>query len=186
MRELLKFAAVIAIVAGAAFGFISLEESKGYGLKVGRPAPDFQLRSLAGGSADLGSLRGRLVLVNIWATWCAPCVQEMPSLERLHRTLGPEGLVVMGVSVDPEDAAVSDFVKRYGLTFPILRDPAAHTAASFHTTGYPETFVIGRDGTLLRSIVGSAEWDTPEAIAYFRGLLPRRPAATDRSTSPAR
>jgi peroxiredoxin len=110
----------------------------------------------------------------------------MPSLERLHRTLGPEGLVVLGVSEDEDEKAAADFVQRLGLTFPIPRDTGAHTAAAYRTTGYPESFVVDRDGTLLRTFVGPAEWDTPEAIAYFRGLLPRRPAATERSTSPAR
>jgi len=110
----------------------------------------------------------------------------MPSLERLHRTLGPEGLVVVGISEDADEKAARDFAQRLGLTFPVLGDPGAQTAAAYRATGYPETFVIGRDGTLLRTFVGPAEWDTPEALGYFRGLLPRRPAATERSTSPAR
>ena len=186
MREIVKFAAVLLIVAGTAFGFISLQERKGYGLRPGTAVPDFRLPSLAGGATDLGSLRGRVVLVNFWATWCPPCVEEMPSLERLHRTLGPEGLVVVGISEDADEKAARDFAQRLGLTFPILRDAEAQTAAAYRATGYPETFVIGRDGTLLSTFVGPAEWDTPEALGYFRGLLPRRPAATERSTSPAR
>jgi thiol-disulfide isomerase/thioredoxin len=185
MREALKFAAVLAVVAGAAFGFITLQEGKGYGLKPGAAVPDFRLRVLGGGTSELGSLRGRVVLVNFWATWCPPCVEEMPSLDRLSRALGPEGLVVLGVAVDEDEKTVRDFVARVGVSFPILRDPGAHTAAAWRTTGYPETFVVGRDGTLLRTFVGPAEWDTPEALGYFRGLLPRRPLA-DRSTSPTR
>jgi cytochrome c biogenesis protein CcmG/thiol:disulfide interchange protein DsbE len=185
MKEIVKFAAVIAIVGGAAFGFISLQERKGYGLKPGAAVPDFRLRALSGGTTDLGALRGRVVLVNFWATWCPPCVEEMPSLERLHRALGPEGLVVLGVAVDRDDKPVQDFVAKVGVSFPILRDPEAHAAAEYRTTGYPETFVVGRDGALLRRFVGPAQWDTPEALGYFRGLLPRR-APTDRSTSPAR
>lgn len=186
MREIVKFAAVIAIVGGAAFGFISLQERKGYGLRPGDTVPELRLRALAGGTTDLGSLRGRVVLVNFWATWCPPCVEEMPSLERLSRLLGPEGLVVLGVSVDEDEKAVRDFLARVAVSFPILRDPGAHTAAAYRTTGYPETFVIGRDGTLLRTFVGPAQWDTPEALDYFRSLLPRRAAAADRSTSAAR
>jgi len=107
-------------------------------------------------------------------------------MSRLHRTLGPEGLVVLGVSEDEDEKAAAEFVRRYGLTFAIPRDTGAHTAAAYRTTGYPETFVIDRDGTVLRTFVGPAEWDTPDALAYFRGLLPRRTDATDRSTSPAR
>jgi peroxiredoxin len=186
VREIAKFAAVLAIVGGAAFGVISRLQEKDDGLRPGAAVPDFRLLSLAGGTTDLGSLRGRVVLVNFWATWCPPCVAEMPSLERLHRTLGPEGLVVVGISEDAEEKAARDFVQRLGLTFPILRDAGAHTAAAYRASGYPETFLIGGDGTLLRTFVGPAEWDTPEALGYFRGLLPRRPAATDRSTSPAR
>ena len=186
MREIAKFAAVLLIVGGAAFGFISLQEKKGYGLRPGAAVPGFRLRTLGGGTTDLGALRGRVVLVNFWATWCPPCVAEMPSLERLHRTLGPEGLVILGVSEDEDEKAAADFVQRLGLSFPIPRDTGAHTAAAYRTTGYPESFVVDRDGSLLRTFVGPAEWDTPEAIAYFRGLLPRRPAATERSTSPAR
>ena len=186
MREVFKFAAVLLIVGGAGFGFISLQEKKGYGLKEGAPAPGFTLRSVAGGEGDLGKLRGRVVLVNFWATWCPPCVQEMPSLERLHRALGPEGLAVLGVSVDEDDDAVRGFVARYGLSFPILRDPGGHAAASYRTTGWPETFIVGPDGAILRIVVGPTEWDTPEALAYFRGLLPRRRAEAERSTSPTR
>jgi cytochrome c biogenesis protein CcmG, thiol:disulfide interchange protein DsbE len=153
--------------------------------RIGTVAPDFTVQD-TDQKLSLSQFRGQVVVLNFWATWCPPCVAEMPSLERLHRTLGPEGLVVLGVSEDEDEKAATDFVQRLGLTFPIPRDTGAHTAAAYRTTGYPESFVIDRDGTLLRTFVGPAEWDTPEALAYFRGLLPRRPAATERSTSPAR
>ena len=172
MREVVKLGAVIAIVAGAAFGFVSLQEGKGYGLKEGALAPAFNLRTLAGGSTDLGSLRGRLVVVNFWATWCPPCVQEMPSLERLHRTLGREGVQVLGVSIDEDEAALRRFVAARGVTFPILRDPGGRRVAeAYRTTGWPETFVIDPAGLIKEQYVGPAEWDTPEALAHFRQLL---------------
>jgi peroxiredoxin len=186
VREVLKFAAIIAIVGGAALGFISVQERRGRGLQPGIAVPDFRLRGLSGDTTDLASLRGRVVLVNFWATWCSPCVAEMPSLERLRRALAPEGLVVLGLSVDEDESALRDFVARHGLSFGILRDPGAHTAAAYQAAGYPQTFVIGRDGTLLRTVLGPAEWDTPEAIGYFRALLARGTRDTDPSTSPAR
>ena len=185
MKDILKFAAVIAVVGGAAFGFISLEERKGYGLKPGTAAPGFRLPALTGGTAELAALRGRVVLLNFWATWCPPCVDEMPSLERLHRTLGPEGLVVVTVSVDSDEKALREFVTRHQLTLPVLRDPSARTANAYRATGYPESFVIAPDGTVMRTVVGPAEWDTPQSLAYFRSLLPRRGAMAP-STSPAR
>ena len=186
MKDLLKLGALVAAILAASFAFVALQQKKGYGLVEGAPAPPLRLPAMQGGEVGLESYRGHVVLVNFWATWCPPCVEEMPSLERLHRALGPEGLSVLGVSVDEDEGAVREFVARHGLSFPILRDPGGHTAASYRTTGWPETFIVGPDGTILRILVGPAEWDTPEALAYFRGLLPRRRAAAERSTSPTR
>ena len=185
MREILKFGAILLIVGGTAFGFLSLQQRTGQGLEAGKPVPDFHLAALSGSRSDLASLRGRVVLLNFWATWCPPCVAEMPSLDRLSRALGPEGLTVVGLSVDADEAALKGFVARHGLGFTILRDPGAHTAAAYRVTGYPQTFLIARDGTLVKTVLGPAEWDTPEAIGYFRALLARE-RATDASTSPAR
>jgi peroxiredoxin len=185
VREIVKFGAILLIVVGTAVGVISLQGQSGRGLETGSPVPGFQLPALGGGTADLAAYRGQVVLVNFWATWCPPCVSEMPSLDRLGRTLRGEGLVVLGVSVDADEQALRAFVARHDLGFTILRDPGAHTAAAFRVTGYPQTFLIARDGTLVKMVLGPAEWDTPEAIGYFRALLAReRPTAP--STSPAR
>ena len=183
MKEALKLVAVIAIVVGSAFAFVSMREAKGYGLRPGSEAPELRLRSLAGGTVDLAAMRGQVVLLNFWATWCPPCVEEMPSLERLHRALGPEGLVVLGVNVDEDDKAVRDFLPKVNVTFPTLRDPGAPVASRrYRTTGYPETFLVDRQGRIVKIFIGPAEWDTPEALAYFRGVLGGRAPA--RSTSP--
>jgi len=172
MKEWVKAALAIAAAFLAAYAFTSLRETKGYGLRSGTPAPTLRLPSLAGGEVDLGTLRGKIVVVNFWATWCPPCVDEMPSLERLHRALGPEGLVILGVSVDEDEAALKAFVARTGVTFPVLRDPGGRFAASaYHTTGWPETFVIDPAGRLRESFIGPAEWATPAAIDHFRDLL---------------
>jgi peroxiredoxin len=176
VKDVLKLAALVVAVLAASFAFVALQQEKGYGLAEGAPAPPLRLTSLQGEEVDRESHRGRVILVNFWATWCPPCVEEMPSLERLHRTLGAEGLVVLGVSVDEDGRALQDFVKRARVTFPILRDPGGRkAAAAWRTTGWPETFVIDGTGRIVRKVIGPARWDTPEAIAWFRGLL--RPAA---------
>ncbi|HXB57820.1 MAG TPA: TlpA disulfide reductase family protein [Vicinamibacteria bacterium] len=176
MKEGARLVLVGAAVVAVAFGYVHLLENKGYALKPGTLAPPFKLAALSGGEVDLGSLKGRLLVVNFWATWCPPCVQEMPSLERLHRALAGEGLVVLGISVDEDETALRRFVSEHGLTFPVLRDPGGTVAKGFyHATGYPETFVIDREGFVRAHYVGPAEWSTPEAIDHFRGLL--RPAA---------
>jgi len=172
MRSALRTAATVVVVVGLAFAYVRLAENKGYALKKGSVAPAFRLPALAGGEVDLGSLRGRVVVLNFWATWCPPCVAEMPSLERLHRALGPEGLAVVTVSTDVDEAELARFVSEHGLTLPVLRDPGGRVAAgAYRTTGYPETFTLDRGGVVLEHVIGPAEWDTPEALARFRALL---------------
>ncbi len=172
MKNALRTVALVAVVVAVAFGYVHLAGQKGYALKTGAEAPGFRLPSLAGEEVDLASYRGQVVVLNFWATWCPPCVAEMPSLERLHRALGPEGLAVVTVSTDEDEETLREFVTRYGLTLPVLLDPGGRTASSaYRTTGYPETFVIDRAGVLLQHTVGPAEWDSAEALAHFRGLL---------------
>jgi peroxiredoxin len=172
MKEHLRLGLVVLVVIALAFGYVKMQEDKGYGLKAGTPAPELRLPARDGKAVDLGSFRGRLVVLNFWATWCPPCVAEMPSLERMHKALSAEGLSVVAVSVDEDEAALTAFVQRAGITFPVLRDPGGAVAtASFKTTGYPETFVIDARGVILETYVGPAEWDTPEALAHFRRLL---------------
>jgi peroxiredoxin len=172
MKDALRTVALVAVVVAVAFGYVHLAENKGYALKPGAEAPGFRLPALTGGDKDLASWRGKIVVLNFWATWCPPCVAEMPSLERLHRALGPEGLAVVTVSTDEDEEVLREFVTRFGLTLPVLLDPGGRVAGgAYHTTGYPETFVLDRSGVLLRHHIGPAEWDTPEALAHFRELL---------------
>jgi peroxiredoxin len=141
-------------------------------LPLDSPAPALRLPDLAGSTTDLARFRGRLVVLNFWASWCAPCVHEMPSLEGLHRALGPEGLVVVGVSVDDDEGALRRFVEEQGITFPVLWDPGGRQAAAvFGTLAFPTTFVIDRDGILRRRYVGPTQWDAPSALEYFRKLM---------------
>jgi peroxiredoxin len=173
IREVGKYALILALILAGALAFVRLEDRKRYGLRTGEPAPNLVLRDFATDKdVSLESFRGKVVLVNFWATFCGPCVAEMPSLERLHETLAHEGLVVLGVSVDTEGPELQRFLTARGIRFEILRDPGGSASAgAYRTTGYPETYVIGPTGTLLESYIGPAEWDTPEAIGHFRDLL---------------
>jgi len=172
IKSALRPAAVIAVVLLAALAYRQLAESKGYALRAGTAAPGFRLKDLSGGDVDLGAYRGKVVVLNFWATWCPPCVEEMPSLERLHRTLGPEGLAVVAVSTDEDEAELRRFVSSHGLTVPVLRDPGGRIASGgYRTTGYPETFVLDRSGVVLEHVVGPTEWDAPQALSHFRSLL---------------
>jgi peroxiredoxin len=177
-KSALRTAAIVVAVVATAFGYARLADEGGPALRPGTAAPDLRLPSLAGGEVDLAAYRGRVVLLNFWATWCPPCVAEMPSLERLHRALGPEGLAVVTVSADDDVAGLRDFVKRNGITLPVLLDPDGRVAGrAYGTTAYPETFVLDGSGILLQHYVGPARWDAPEALAHFRNLLHPRVAS---------
>jgi peroxiredoxin len=176
MKNALRWAVIVVVVVVAAFAYVRLAEDKGYGLKKGTEAPGFRLPSLAGGEVNLASQRGKVVVLNFWATWCPPCVAEMPSLERLHRTLSPDGLSVIAVSTDEDQADVREFVSRHGLTLPVLMDPGGRVAGGeYHTTGYPETFLLDRQGRIVRHVVGPEEWDSPEMLAELRKLMASGP-----------
>jgi peroxiredoxin len=172
MRNTLRTAGIVAVVVAAAFAYVHLAENKGYALKAGSEAPGFRLPSLAGGQVDLASQRGKVVVLNFWATWCPPCVAEMPSLERLHRSFSAEGVAVVTVSTDEDEAELRRFVAQRSLTLPVLKDPGGRVAAGeYRTTGYPETFVLDRNGRVLQHVVGPAEWDSAERLAYLRRAL---------------
>lgn len=145
---------------------------------VGSPAPDFAAATLAGDSVSLAGLRGQVVLLNVWATWCPPCRREMPGLDTLHADLRPRGLRVVGVSVDARSAAgeVAAFVAESRIGFTILHDPAARVSDAFRTTGVPETFLIGRDGTLLRRWIGRVEPSSRSVREAVESALAARPA----------
>lgn len=145
---------------------------------VGSRAPDFSANTL--GSADtaprvktLADYEGEVVVLNIWATWCGPCRVEMPSIEALHRALGPSGLKIVAVSIDDpgSEQAIRDFTREYGLTFEILHDPSGKIRTQYQTTGVPETFVIGRDGVIRRKVIAADNWNSTDNRRQLAGLL---------------
>jgi peroxiredoxin len=135
-------------------------------------APDFELPDVNGNMHRLSSLRGKVVFLNLWTTWCPPCRMEMPAMQRLYNRLAPRDFAMLAVSQDENGAAaVAPFVRELGLTFPVLIDAEARVSGRYGVTGYPETFVIDRQGQVVRHIVGPAEWTSAAEIAYFEGLI---------------
>ena len=142
-------------------------------VEVGRPAPAYRAVSTTGDSVSLAALRGKAVLLNVWATWCHPCRDEIPELQRLHERYRDRGLEIVGVSVDDAgaDGAVRDFMRRYGMTYPVWRDPAEAVSATFLVVGVPATFLIDREGVLRWKKTGPiAPGDTALAAAVERTL----------------
>jgi thiol-disulfide isomerase/thioredoxin len=129
-----------------------------------------------GGTLDvrhvsMPDLRGKVVLVNFWASWCPECRQEMPVLERLHRELAPQGLAIVGVNAWEKREAASRYVKELGLTFPLVLDPDGKISALYGVIGLPATFLVGRDGRAVAFAIGPREWAGAPARALFNALL---------------
>ena len=134
-------------------------------------APDFILPDLAGKTVRLNELRGKVVIVNLWATWCTPCVAEMPTLETLWKTMSGKDLVLLAVNQDEETSGVRDWVAGRELTFPVLLDPRAKVAHDWGVTGYPETFVVDRRGRIVHHHVGFRDWSDPAIVKSLEQLL---------------
>lgn len=144
---------------------------------VGKPAPPYVAQALDGDRTSLADLQGRPVLLNVWATWCGPCKQEIPALEALHREYGAKGLRVVGVSIDQasEQQAIREFIQEYGVSFDVWLDPSGDVTSQFSMIGVPNTFLIGPDGTLLWKKVGPVH----ATDAELRGLIEKSlPSAT--------
>lgn len=138
----------------------------------GSPAPPFELPRVAGGTpVSLASLQGKVVLLNFWATWCKPCEDELPAMERLHRALAGSDFELVGISVDADAAPVVQFRDRMGLGFTLLLDGDQRVARSYQTFRYPETLLIGRDGVILERYVGPKEWDSPAYLERIRRVI---------------
>jgi peroxiredoxin len=165
-------AVAVVLVAGAVFALLS-RDSTPPPISAGQAAPRFELRRLDGGaSIRLDDLRGRVVLVNFWATWCKPCEDEMPSMERLHRRLAGEPFDLLAISVDDDEAAVRAFVERLGLTMPILLDPEKRSAAAYQAYRFPESVLIDANGSVAGRFIGPREWDSETYVESIRALLP--------------
>ena len=135
-----------------------------------QPAPGFDFY-LGGQPTNLAAQRGRVVVMNFWASWCAPCVREMPSLQRLHEKMADRGVLVLGINVDASQADFENFMRDYYLSFPNYHDPRMHVSNLYGTFKFPETYIIDRDGILVRKVIGPLEWDDPGVISYLEGLL---------------
>lgn len=139
-----------------------------------REAPDFTLRNPAGRTLALSALRGQVVFLNFWATWCSPCKIEMPEMEQLHREFKSQGLAVVGVDLDESPELVAKFMRELGLTFPVVVDTGSHVASRYRVLGLPTTVLIDRQGRTRGWAVGPREWAGPAGRALMRGLLERR------------
>jgi peroxiredoxin len=141
-------------------------------VKPGEPAPNFQLRDMNGRIVSLSELRGKVVLLNFWATWCGPCRVEMPAMERLYRTYDRKDFEILAVSTDAQGVAVTrPFQEENKLTFPILHDADFRVGLSYGARTLPMTFMVDRQGVVRQHIFGARDWEAPEAHQLIEMLM---------------
>lgn len=177
-QQLAVGALVIGIVAAVAYGGTHYLRHELFPVQLGSEAPDFTAFTLDSTpkKKTLADYRGQVLMLNVWATWCLPCRVEMPSIEALHKDYGPKGLKIVAVSIDDPgtEAAIRAFAKQYALTFEILHDSKGKISEAYDISGYPETFIVGKDGVIRKKLMSATDWNSPEARALVERLLTER------------
>jgi peroxiredoxin len=138
----------------------------------GGPAPALALKDLDGRAHRLGDYKGRVVLINFWATWCAPCRDEMPSIQRLKEKLGGQPFVVLAINLDEPESRIRKFLSEMKVDFTILLDPERRVAKAWDARILPASFIVGGDGRVRYTLVGEIEWDHEHVVARISELLP--------------
>ena len=131
---------------------------------VGKPAPDFDTVDLEGKVWSLSKLKGKVVFVNFWATWCAPCREEMPSMQKLYEMMPKDKFEMLALFNNDKKPVAKNFVAKLGLTMPILSDEYNFAGTKYGLTGLPETFIVDKKGVIREKFIGPAQWDSPENI----------------------
>ena len=173
----MKKSALIVIIAalsvvGALFFFGQNSGQRSRIIREGDRAPEFRLSSPDGKAVDLSSYRGKVVMVHFWATWCPPCVEEIPTLERLYRTYFGKDFEILAVSVDEGGAgAVVPFMQKNRFALPVLLNPDRSVAQSYGTFKFPETYLVDRDGVVRKKVIGAVDWMSPEALQVIQAMV---------------
>jgi peroxiredoxin len=164
---------LVGLIAALAVGLIfvvsgTLEE---HITNAGDTAPDFTITTDQGKTITRDNFGGKLLVLNFWATWCAPCIEELPTLNAFQREFAPQGVVVLGISIDRNERLYRQFLTRARISFPTARDPEADISASYGTFQIPETYIIDRSGKVVEKLISNQNWLDPDLVARVRRLL---------------
>lgn len=151
--------------------FFSACQLESVTLKAGDAAPDFSLVDRQGKTWTLSELKGQVVFINFWATWCPPCLKELPSMQNLYTRIPKEKFKMLAI-LNKDKPALADFVaNQKGLTFPILDDEQNVVSTKYFLTGLPETFIVDKQGIIREKVIGGAQWDTPGAVQMIMNYI---------------
>lgn len=161
-----------------ALAFVVVWSMQDHIVQAGDTAPNFTITTTAGDTITPRNFGGKVLVVNFWASWCPPCVEEEPSLNEFAKTLRSSGVVVLGINVDRNEQAYENFIKRFGVSYPIARDPAENVSYRYGTYKLPESYIIDRNGKVVRKFAGLPErdgqaisWMDPELVGFVKSLL---------------
>jgi peroxiredoxin len=162
--------ALIVVLAGALAWVVypTLEQRV---IGAGDNAPEFRVTTDHGRTISRSNFGGKILVLNFWASWCPPCITELPSLEAFHHEFASQGVVVLGVSIDRNENLYRRFIERRKVTFETVRDPEADISASYGTFQIPETYIIDRSGKVVEKVISDQNWMDPDFLARMRKLL---------------
>ena len=160
------------VIAGlfCVLGWLIVTSIKETVIDVGDRAPEFTITTDRGLKLTPASFGGRVLVLNFWATWCQPCVAEVPSLNQFAKATADSGVVVLGISIDKNEKLYNAFLRRFQVSFQTARDPEANISASYGTFKVPETYIIDKTGKVVQKVIGERNWTDPEIISYVKGL----------------
>jgi cytochrome c biogenesis protein CcmG/thiol:disulfide interchange protein DsbE len=151
--------------------FFSRPHGVSHAPSLGEQVPGFNLKKDTGEPVTISDFRGKILVLNFWASWCAPCLDELPSLNRLSERYADKGVQVVGISVDEDPDAYRNFLTKNRISFLTLRNHTRSVSEQYGTYKLPETYIISRDGRLLNKIIGGTDWTDREMLTYFDGLV---------------
>jgi cytochrome c biogenesis protein CcmG/thiol:disulfide interchange protein DsbE len=163
VQRLLRFAPIVVLLT------LSGCYSGSRPSRVGSAAPDFTVRD-SDRTVTLSQLKGQVVVLNFWATWCPPCVEELPSLMQMQQRMKSKGVTVLAVSIDVDQSAYRQFLKDHNVNLLSVRDPDQKSSGLYGTFKYPETYIIDRKGVVRRKFIGAVDWTEPEVIDFLGRL----------------
>jgi peroxiredoxin len=161
----------LVLVLGASLAWVVNRSLDDHIVRIGDTAPGFSVKTETGRTITPENFGGKLLVLNFWASWCQPCLQEVPSLEVFSRQFAPEGVVVLGVSVDKNENLYRQFLKQFPVTFQVARDPSWDIAANYGTFQLPETYIIDRSGKVVQKVIAAQNWMNPEFVQSIKKML---------------
>lgn len=169
MRRLVIIVVLLVLMGFSGYIYYNLPSTSS--IVAGDAAPDFKLEDTNGNQVSLSGLRGKVVLVNFWATWCPPCIEEMPSMERLNIAMADDNFVILAINTEKNGRSlVPAFLEKTPYNFPILYDGKGEVQNQYGVYKFPESFIIRKDGTVDQKVIGPLDWSSARTIAYLKNL----------------